>query len=95
MAATCPECSTRLPWYFTRGVRQCSSCGTNLKVESGASQILFIFIWMIAELPLLMLIPSDGLMGYAWLVRTVLSGVLGVSIWFVISSVSTTTARAF
>jgi len=86
MTASCPNCSAALPWDKVRGTHVCHACHANLVIDSDASSGVCVVIWMIAEIPLFLLVPL-------WWLRISLSWGLGMAIWYLICNASTKTVR--
>jgi len=84
MTASCPICSTALPWDTASGTHVCRSCNAILDVESDASKAAWIVLWTIAEVPLFLLVPI-------WWMRILLSWGLGMAIWYLICGSATKT----
>jgi len=86
MAATCPQCTTALPWRVIQGQHSCASCGATLEVESSATNAQILIIWIVADIPLYFLMPDF------W-PRMFASITLGAAIFYMICSNADTKAR--
>jgi len=78
--AACPECKKPISWWKVRSSFSCPSCGRELAAKVTGPTIAAIVIWIVADIPLKVVLYSAlGNNGYLpFLVRTVLSGLLGV-----------------
>jgi len=85
MSASCPLCAVSLPLSLSSGACRCPSCAGALVVQDKVSVSTILVLWILAEIPLSLLMPSAGLDDWWWWLRTAMSGMIGAAIWFVCS----------
>jgi uncharacterized protein (DUF983 family) len=97
MGAACPKCQGALGWSQLRGEFACPHCNTPLTANTTRAFVVFIILWIIADIPVRFIVFEtfgyDGAIAFA--ARVIASGAIG---WFiaylVVGNLSTVAVRA-
>jgi hypothetical protein len=90
MAATCPVCGGRIPFYKAQGQVWCASCGAELSAPDFAPLFLLMILWTIVDALIAVAVSMgfEGLErdGMREFIRVLLSAGAGIGLYWLIYS---------